>query len=417
MSSEFENNQAKGRPSVDGKAAFSGAQTRGTYESDAQALADLWDPKKRREREEAAAAAEAAAQEAAKREAVRAAQEKAAAERRAREQAVQDQPEKSAAASSEPRRRSISLPEVVEKRPVIDPGAIPDIMAEPEAPAFLDAPTFKVVTASREDDAFEQVDGSAETIAFDPESTADLPTVKLDDLEDADDEQGESAAPRSRSAKPSRRKLGQKQGASASRKSVASNRFATWKIVLAIIVFIAVVVGSLAVYASLSRWVLVDDAKDIKGSWHLSAEPVSVVISDTEIDLAGKATYTYTMDTQAKVITETLGNMEGSSRYRFSEDRNSIAVFDDNSTDWLGNAMVDLRWYVGCLFSSVFGGATPDLLGGESGVVMYRAGYDAPGVVTMTTEPAANTENKTDDAESKTPEEEPAKVEGASGDE
>ncbi len=222
--------------------------------------------------------------------------------------------------------------------------------------------------------------------AVSSDSIADAPMVEAEGPVDGDTR---TTFEGNRPKKPSRRKPSQPDNRKTSgkpRKSVGAKRFAAWKVILAIVAFLLVVVVALVTYASLSRWVFVDDVTDIKGSWHLSAEPVSVVISDTEMNLADEVSYTYTMDTQAKVINETLGNMKGAARYRFSEDRNSVAIFDDSSSDWLNNAMIDLRWYVDCAFAKVFGGESPDLLGGESGIIMYRAGYDAPGVVTMTAE-------------------------------
>lgn len=472
MSTEFEDNQSTGRPSEYGKAASSGlradgprrrsgAQPRSTYESEAQALADIWDPKKRKEREEAAVreAAEAAKAEAARAVAQEIAAREAAKVKKAAEVAAQE---------AERRKRIAALPTIETKRAAIDPAAVPTtvpatapsvvpttvptaastaapsvanpfaeggvsthattqerpktvVMTAPpktappaavptekvapsktvpseKAVPLADAPTEKVAPLKDEgshSSGNDVEDGAigpglfkndVEDGAVGPDSIADASTVKAEGPVDGD---ARTTFEGNRPKKPSRRKPGQpdvRKTSGKSRKSVGAKRFAAWKVVLAIVAFLLVVVVALVTYASLSRWVFVDDAADIKGSWHLSAEPVSVVISDTEMNLADEVSYAYTLDTQAKVINETLGNMKGAARYRFSEDRNSVAIFDDGSSDWLNNAMIDLRWYVDCAFAKVFGGEVPDLLGGESGIIMYRAGYDAPGVVTMTTE-------------------------------
>lgn len=507
MSTEFEDNQSTGRPSEYGKAASSGAradrlrgdgpraeglrgdgargdgprrrsgaQPRSTYESEAQALADIWDPKKRKEREEAAAreAAEAAKAEAARAVAQEIAAREAAKAKKAAEVAAQEaeRRKRDTAQEVERRKRIAALPTIETKRAAIDPAAVPTTApavapsvvpttvptaASTTAPTTASTavprvvPTTASTTAPSVANPFVEGDASPHVTTQDrpktvvmtasPETVpsekavppADAPTEKVAPLKDegshssGNDVEDEAVGPDSfkndvedgaigpdsiadaptagtegpvdgdarttfegnRPKKPSRRKPGQpdvRKTSGKPRKSVGAKRFAAWKVVLAIVAFLLVVVVALVTYASLSRWVFVDDATDIKGSWHLSAEPVSVVISDTEMNLADEVSYTYTMDTQAKVINETLGNMKGAARYRFSEDRNSVAIFDDSSSDWLNNAMIDLRWYVDCAFAKVFGGESPDLLGGESGIIMYRAGYDAPGVVTMTTE-------------------------------
>lgn len=526
MSTEFEDNQSTGRPSEYGKAASSGAradrsrgdgsraeglradrsrgdgsrrrsgaQPRSTYESEAQALADIWDPKKRKEREEAAAreAAEAAKAEAARAVAQEAAAREAAKAKKAAEVAAQEaeRRKRDTVQEAERRKRIAALPTIETKRAAIDPAAVPTTVpatapsvvpttvptaASTAAPRVVSTaapttvpttvPTIDSTAVPRVSDSFTEGDVSPhatpqgrpktvvmtappeaappeaappETVpsekavppadappekvaplkdegskygnlhssgndvedgavgpdsfkndvedeAVDPDSIADAPTVKAEGPVDGD---ARTTFEGNRPKKPSRRKPGQPNNLNTSgksRKSVGAKRFAAWKVVLVIVASLLVVVVALVNYASLSRWVFVDDATDIKGSWHLSAEPVSIVISDTEMNLADEVSYTYTMDTQAKVINETLGNMKGAARYRFSEDRNSVAIFDDSSSDWLNNAMIDLRWYVDCAFAKVFGGESPDLLGGESGIIMYRAGYDAPGVVTMTTE-------------------------------
>lgn len=500
MSTEFEDNQSTGRPSEYGKAASSGtradrsrgdglrgegsradgprrrsgAQPRSTYESEAQALADIWDPKKRKEREEAAAreAAEAAKVEAARAVAQEAAAREAAKAKKAAEVAAQEaeRRKRDTAQETERRKRIAALPTIETKRAAIDPAAVPTtasaaassvvptaapavvptaastavptaapsvanpfaegdvsthvapqerpktvvMTAPPEdappetvssekAALLASAPTEKVASPKDGGSKYENLDSIGNDIedeavgpdlsgndiedeAVSSDSIADAPTVEAEGPVDGDTR---TTFEGNRPKKPSRRKPSQPDNRKTSgkpRKSVGAKRFAAWKVVLAIVAFLLVVVVALVTYASLSRWVFVDDVTDIKGSWHLSAEPVSVVISDTEMNLADEVSYTYTMDTQAKVINETLGNMKGAARYRFSEDRNSVAIFDDSSSDWLNNAMIDLRWYVDCAFAKVFGGESPDLLGGESGIIMYRAGYDAPGVVTMTAE-------------------------------
>ncbi len=442
MSTEFENNQSTGRPSEYGKAASSGARadgprrrsearSRSTYEAEAQALADIWDPKKRKEREEAAAReadaiARAEAARAAAREAAEAARAAAA-----REAAEAAKAAEVAAQEAERRKRIAALPTIETKKASIDPASVQsvsDSFAEDDAtPQERSKIAVKVASpgeavppkeASQPKEAASPGEASQPKEAASPKEAApvknegskgegsgrpkddirdepvypgsivDFPPLEAEGFVDGD---AEATFERNRPKKPSRRKPDQSDNRKASgklRKSVRPKRLAAWKVVLAIVVFLLVVVVSLVAYASLSRWVFVDDAADIKGSWHLSAEPVSVVISDTEMNLADEVSYAYTMDTQAKVINETLGNMKGAARYRFSEDRNSVAIFDDSSCDWLNNAMIDLRWYVDCALAKVFGGESPDLLGGESGVIMYRAGYDAPGVVTMTTEVA-----------------------------
>lgn len=438
MSTGSDNIQTNGRPSANGKASVSHAQgersdaraatpSRGRYEADAQALADVWDPRKRREREAAAAAAEAAeaaaaaeAERLAREQAVRAQRAKEAAAKEAAEKASREAREKEAAQAS--RRRLSALPEIDTKKPSVDPNSLPSIAPtsasaaeESGAQAVATAPRgnepqgasasageselrqkLVVITAQRQAQASEGGDEAATSgDDFGQETPEGLDasgaTGELDKVEqgEAIQEGGESpeegAMPRPRPAgKPVRRKVSSGSGKAEAkpRKPVRKKRSVWGKVIAAVLLVIVVALAAVTVYASMTRWVLVDDAADIKGSWHLSGEPVSVTITDDEMDLAGKATYQYTINTQSKIISETLGNMQGTARYRFSEDRNSVALVDGGSDDWWGNAMIDLKWYADCLISKITGGKEPDLLGGDSGIIIYREGYDAPGVVT-----------------------------------
>ena len=76
------------------------------------------------------------------------------------------------------------------------------------------------------------------------------------------------------------------------------------------------------------RWFFVNDASDIQGTWNIVGTEKNIPITDTEMTLDEDLTYKYSLDQVSKKINVKLGNMSGTSHYKFSLDRSELVVFD-----------------------------------------------------------------------------------------
>ncbi len=70
-----------------------------------------------------------------------------------------------------------------------------------------------------------------------------------------------------------------------------------------------------------------------------------MVVTDTQMDLGKNAVLEYTIDSGAKVINYTIGDMSGSTHYRFSADRNQLALVENCNTDPISTILSDLGWF------------------------------------------------------------------------
>ena len=67
---------------------------------------------------------------------------------------------------------------------------------------------------------------------------------------------------------------------------------------------------------SWDRWLRYDDAAEFQGEWQTHGTTAVVVIDGETIKLTEDVSWSYKLDTDAKTISYTFGNMEGSGRYR-----------------------------------------------------------------------------------------------------
>lgn len=94
-------------------------------------------------------------------------------------------------------------------------------------------------------------------------------------------------------------------------------------LLLVLALFLAAVVACVGI-----RWFFVNDASDIQGTWNIVGTEKNIPITDTEMTLDEDLTYKYSLDQVSKKINVKLGNMSGTSHYKFSLDRSELVVFD-----------------------------------------------------------------------------------------
>ena len=131
----------------------------------------------------------------------------------------------------------------------------------------------------------------------------------------------------------------------------------TWPVV-AVLVAIAMVVIMVGSF-SWGRWLRYDDAADFQGAWYANGTTSLVTVDGQEIHLTSDVAYGYTLDTGAKTITFTFGDLQGQGRYRFSADRSELVITDGDGFSFWGNLFSDIGWQFGQLISGLQGKEVP----------------------------------------------------------
>lgn len=135
--------------------------------------------------------------------------------------------------------------------------------------------------------------------------------------------------------------------------------------VVALVLSLVLVGLVAAVVAGFSwlRWFSADDAADIQGTWYLAGTSTPIEITEDRINLTKDVSYRYALDTGDKTIAFTFTNLAGSGCYRFSLDRNQLALIDGSFTggDTLGR---DIGWTLEALVKKLQG---ETLAPGEAG--------------------------------------------------
>ncbi len=152
--------------------------------------------------------------------------------------------------------------------------------------------------------------------------------------------------------------------------------FTPLKMTLAIVGLICAVLIILSAMFCWNRWWRYDDAADFKGLWFVAGTDVPVVIDETTIELTDDVSYTYAIDAGAKTISFDFGNMKGSGRYYFSDDRRELVVIDGEGY----TASSTLTEDVGRAFSELWARASgkgPEAPSGEGVSVFERQPAEA----------------------------------------
>ena len=142
-------------------------------------------------------------------------------------------------------------------------------------------------------------------------------------------------------------------GASPSKRAKKPRSPARIALSVAIGVFAAFVVACVAL--AVDRWWVHDDAQDIQGTWYIYDTEVAVPIGPDTIGISEDAVYEYTIDTQAKTVTYSIGNLTGTSHYRFSSDRSQIALIEDGKKVFTATLFDDISWWFTSLANALSG--------------------------------------------------------------
>ena len=152
----------------------------------------------------------------------------------------------------------------------------------------------------------------------------------------------------------------------------SGGRFGAARIVrIALVALLALIIAAEGGFC-LWRWAP-DDAADVQGTWYVNGSDATITITAESIVLADDVAYGYAIDEGAKTMTYTFGIMEGAGRYRFSLDREQLAIMDGEFT-FADTLMADISWTFEALLSQLGGEPESPAAGaGENTALLTRA--------------------------------------------
>lgn len=103
-----------------------------------------------------------------------------------------------------------------------------------------------------------------------------------------------------------------------------------------------------------NQWMRGDDEIDIQGVWQIAGTENTITITQDYIQLTPDVKYPYTIDTAGKTITFSFAELSGVGRYRFSIDRNQLAIIEGPNFSSIGNTFGDIFWFGRSFFWWVF---------------------------------------------------------------
>ncbi len=115
------------------------------------------------------------------------------------------------------------------------------------------------------------------------------------------------------------------------------------RVVVSVAIVVVLLVGAAAGGFAWLHWFSEDDAADFAGTWYLAGTATPITITEDRIQLTDDVSYRYALNDQDKTFELSFGNLKGSGRYRFSLDRNQLALVDGDfsGADTLGD---DIAW-------------------------------------------------------------------------
>ena len=131
--------------------------------------------------------------------------------------------------------------------------------------------------------------------------------------------------------------------------------------------------------SSLAPWCSLwwpSSSPSLVGTWYIAGTQKTVDVTTGGIKLADDVTYSYTIDEGVKTLSLSFGNMEGEVRYRFSLDRQTLALRDGETT-WGNSLSEDISWTIAALGRAIQGEQASPELSGDSTMVLTRTPQDS----------------------------------------
>ena len=162
---------------------------------------------------------------------------------------------------------------------------------------------------------------------------------------------------------------GARKGASRESRRAPKKPRKKWPFVVAGAVVAAI--AAVVIAFSCWRWPLSHDAQDIQGVWYIAGTQKTATITADKIELSDDVAYSYELDEGAKTLTLAFGSMTGDARYRFSLDRQELAI-RDGVTSSADSLLEDIPWTLAALGRAIQGDAASPEFSGDNTMVLTR---------------------------------------------
>lgn len=134
---------------------------------------------------------------------------------------------------------------------------------------------------------------------------------------------------------------------------------------------IVAAIAAIVIAFSCWRWPFSHDAEDIQGVWYIAGTQKTATITADKIELSDDVAYSYELDEGAKTLSLTFGTMTGDARYRFSFDRQELAI-RDGETSSVDSLLEDIPWTLAALGHAIQGDAASPEFSGSQTMVLTR---------------------------------------------
>lgn len=115
------------------------------------------------------------------------------------------------------------------------------------------------------------------------------------------------------------------------------------QIVAGVLVALFIMLILIGAAFSWNRWFRYDDTADFQGEWQAHETTTVVVIDSKTVKLTEDVSYAYVLDTGAKTISFSFGDLQGQGRYYFSPDRSQLIIEDGEDYTWLSTLIEDIE--------------------------------------------------------------------------
>lgn len=195
---------------------------------------------------------------------------------------------------------------------------------------------------------------------------------------------GRKGAPKRRAASSPKAKdeasaKGGQEGDSAAENRIGSGKRLSRRAFVVLAAALAVLVAAAASAAALSwdRWLRYDDAADFQGEWRIGESSAVIVIDGSNVKLTDEVSYAYQLDAGAKTLSFSFSSMRGEGRYRFSADREQLAVMEDGPYSAFSTLLEDMAWAWDGFVRACTGQPPAELAEGEGATILTRVSRDA----------------------------------------
>ncbi len=146
-------------------------------------------------------------------------------------------------------------------------------------------------------------------------------------------------------------------------------RLALRIVVAVVVVLVVACAGAFSAF----RWLYGNDEADIQGTWYVAGTDTPIVVTEDAIEITDEVAYVYFLNPESKTYAIVFGTMQGAGRYRFSLDRQELALMD-GSYGWWSTLASDVSWTVRALGAAAAG---DDLAPDDSGAPDGQEGAES----------------------------------------